>query len=47
MSADCGTFAAMLKALRAHTMLKSPRLAEGQPEKPLVEGNLASQLNRF
>jgi hypothetical protein len=34
----------VLKALRA-TQLKSSSLAEGQPEKkPLVEGNLASQL---
>ena len=30
--------------LHAPTEQKSPRLAEGQPENPLVEGNLASQL---
>jgi hypothetical protein len=33
----------VLKASRTHTAKKSPRLAEGQPKKPLVEGNLASR----
>ncbi len=45
MSADCGTSAAMLKASRAPQLI-SPRLAESQPEKPLIAGNLASQLTR-
>ncbi len=33
--------------LHAPTEPKSARLAEGQPENPLVEGNLASQLTRI
>jgi hypothetical protein len=33
--------------LHVPTEQKSPRLAEGQPENPLVEGNLASQLTDY
>jgi hypothetical protein len=41
MSADCETSSAMLKASRAHTAKIT------QYEKPLTEGNLASQLTKL
>jgi hypothetical protein len=34
----------LCQKLHTPTQLISPRLAEGQPEKPLVKGYLASQL---
>jgi len=46
MSVECENSAAVLKA-HAPTEAKSPRLAEGKPENPLFEGNLASQLTEL
>jgi hypothetical protein len=46
MSTDYEISAAVSKSF-AHTQQKSPRLAEGEPEKQLVEGNLSFQLTMF
>jgi hypothetical protein len=46
MSVECENSAAVLKASRAHRG-KISQLAEGQPENPLFEGNLASQLTKL